>query len=163
MQWSNLVPLIGNALETENLNGEKGSLLLVGDAKQSIYRWRGGDPKQFLGLNDGSGNSFTVNPVVNNLTTNWRSFDTIIEFNNAFFTYTANFLEERAYQTLYLEQCHQKSNQRKGGYVNLLFAPKDVEDFELFYCEQVLTELAQQGCDEVDVICPGFSSDCLET
>lgn len=138
MQWSNLVPLIGNALETETLNGEKGSLLLVGDAKQSIYRWRGGDPKQFLGLNDGAENPFTVNPVVNNLTTNWRSFDTIIEFNNAFFTYAANFLEERAYQNLYLEQCHQKSNQRKGGYVNLLFAPKDAEDFDLFYCEQVL-------------------------
>ena len=73
LQWNNLIPLIGNALETENLNGEKGSLLLVGDAKQSIYRWRGGDPKQFLGLNDHSKNPFTVPPNVNNLDTNWRS------------------------------------------------------------------------------------------
>ena len=64
IQWQNLVPLIGNALETETLNGEKGTLLLVGDAKQSIYRWRGGDPNQFLGLNDKSLNPFTVEPNI---------------------------------------------------------------------------------------------------
>ena len=31
------------------------------------------------------------------------------------------------------------------------------------YCEQTLIELAQQGAQEVDVICPGFAADCLET
>jgi len=45
MQWSNLIPLIDNALSSGN-----SGLLLVGDAKQSIYRWRGGQPEQFIDL-----------------------------------------------------------------------------------------------------------------
>jgi ATP-dependent exoDNAse (exonuclease V) beta subunit len=143
MQWNNLIPLIGNALETENLNGEKGSLMLVGDAKQSIYRWRGGDPKQFLDLNDTAENPFTVSPLVNNLSTNWRSFDTVIEFNNDFFAHTANYLKEVDYQNLYLEQCQQETNQRKGGYVELVFMPEEVEDINRFYCEQVLETIGR--------------------
>jgi len=141
MQWQNLVPLIGNALETETLNGEKGTLLLVGDGKQSIYRWRGGDPKQFLNLNDKSFNPFTVEPQTNTLQTNWRSFDTIVEFNNAFFTHTANYLKEPSYQKLYLEQCQQQTNHRKGGYVEITFVPKDVEDVTTCYGEKVLNTI----------------------
>ncbi len=34
----------------ENELGESGKLLLVGDAKQSIYRWRGGKAEQFISL-----------------------------------------------------------------------------------------------------------------
>ena len=50
LQWSNLLPLIGSALESESLSGEQGSLVLVGDPKQAIYRWRGGDIMQFIQL-----------------------------------------------------------------------------------------------------------------
>ena len=45
LQWKNLIPLIDNSLSQE-----KTSLLLVGDAKQAIYRWRGGKASQFLKL-----------------------------------------------------------------------------------------------------------------
>ena len=45
MQWKNLVPLIDNAL-----SGEHASAFLVGDAKQAIYRWRGGKAEQFINL-----------------------------------------------------------------------------------------------------------------
>ena len=37
LQWENLFPLIDNALATDFFN------MAVGDGKQSIYRWRGGD------------------------------------------------------------------------------------------------------------------------
>ena len=121
MQWENLVPLIGNALETENLNGEKGSLVLVGDVKQSIYRWRGGNPKQFLGLSDKSQNPFTIAPKVHNLDTNWRSYDSIVEFNNDFFSHIAPYFKEKGYQNLYSEQCQQQTNHKKGGYIEIEF------------------------------------------
>ena len=138
MQWQNLVPLIGNALETVTLDGEKGTLFLVGDAKQSIYRWRGGDPKQFMGINDGSLNPFTINPISHTLKTNWRSFDTIIEFNNEFFYHTADYLSEPKYQNLYLEQCQQQTNHKKGGNVEIEIAPNTIENRALFYCEKTL-------------------------
>jgi len=44
LQWRALLPLITNAL------GSTGSALLVGDAKQAIYRWRNGEVRQFVHL-----------------------------------------------------------------------------------------------------------------
>ena len=44
LQWENLLPLIENSLAQENFN------MLVGDVKQSIYRWRGGKMQQMLYL-----------------------------------------------------------------------------------------------------------------
>lgn len=49
MQWQNLIPLIDNATSSE-FEGEKGTLMIVGDPKQSIYRWRGGKAEQFIEL-----------------------------------------------------------------------------------------------------------------
>ena len=50
LQWKNLIPLISNAIESLDDSQTPGSLLLVGDPKQAVYRWRGGDNKQFLNL-----------------------------------------------------------------------------------------------------------------
>jgi len=138
VQWHNLIPLIGNALETEDLNENKGTLLMVGDAKQSIYRWRGGDPKQFLDIGNKSYNPFTVNPQINTLGTNWRSFETIIAFNNDFFVHAANSLSEKKYQKLYLEQSQQEYRNRKEGYIEISFIPQAAENLNLRYCEGVL-------------------------
>lgn len=44
LQWFNLLPLIDESLATDGL------CLVVGDAKQSIYRWRGGEVQQFVEL-----------------------------------------------------------------------------------------------------------------
>ena len=141
MQWHNLIPLIGNALETEDIDGEKGSLMIVGDVKQSIYRWRGGDPEQFLRLNDFSKGPFSVSPEVHLLETNWRSFSRVVDFNNDFFFFASRHLNEAHYNTLYQEQTQQKTNQKKGGYIEINFAPKNVNHIELYYCEIVLNTI----------------------
>ena len=79
LQWENLIPLINNSLSTEN-----GSAMLVGDAKQARYRWRGGKAEQFIDLfNDV--NPFHIDKKIKNLPTNYRSFKEIVSFNNDFF------------------------------------------------------------------------------
>ena len=84
LQWSNLIPLIKEPLEGLDNQGAVGSLLVVGDPKQSIYRWRGGHVKQFLKLLDNE-TPFQQETNISSLQTNYRSFDTIVNFNNAFF------------------------------------------------------------------------------
>ena len=81
LQWTNLIPLIGNALESQNISGEVGSLLLVGDPKQAIYRWRGGNMKQYIDLINRSKNPFRINPVTFSLNQNFRSGNKITSFN----------------------------------------------------------------------------------
>lgn len=124
MQWQNLIPLIDNATSSEDLLGERGSLLIVGDPKQSIYRWRGGKAEQFIEL------SKDINPFNNPekelfpLKTNWRSYSKIIDFNNQFFGFIANEFSHNDYKDLYKNHSHQEENNKKGGYVNITFLPK---------------------------------------
>ncbi len=124
MQWHNLIPLIDNSLSSEDLSGERGSLMIVGDPKQSIYRWRGGKAEQFIAL------SKDVNPFVNpdkklfSLETNWRSYSEIVNFNNMFFGFLSNEFTNDDYQDLYKNHSFQQENSKKGGYVNISFVPK---------------------------------------
>lgn len=76
-QWSSFRPLLENSLASGNTN------LLVGDVKQSIYRWRGG--KLELLLNEVQRQIREDLIEVKNLDTNFRSLPGIIEFNNALF------------------------------------------------------------------------------
>ena len=62
-----MLPLIADAVHSENLNNQQGSLLLVGDAKQSIYRWRGGKAEQFIELYDKDKVPFHIEQQVANL------------------------------------------------------------------------------------------------
>jgi ATP-dependent exoDNAse (exonuclease V) beta subunit len=131
MQWQNLIPLIDNALSSEDLNGEQGSLMIVGDPKQSIYRWRGGKAEQFIELVKGK------NPFVNpdwkpfTLGTNYRSYSEIIDFNNKLFGFLSNEFAHTDYKDLYQNHSHQKFNTKTGGYVNISFVPKiDKETFD---------------------------------
>ena len=64
LQWQNLIPLISNSIHSESHDGSKGSLLIVGDPKQSIYRWRGSRINQFVNLILGETNPFHINPEI---------------------------------------------------------------------------------------------------
>ncbi|KAA9327479.1 hypothetical protein F0P96_15975 [Hymenobacter busanensis] len=103
LQWNNLLPLVENAVAGGNLS------LAVGDAKQAIYRWRGGDMEQILRLYRGEpqplidraqdeetrdilaarymGLAGALEPA--SLQTNFRSGPQIIQFNNDFFAHVS--------------------------------------------------------------------------
>jgi ATP-dependent exoDNAse (exonuclease V) beta subunit len=123
MQWQNLIPLIDNALVSEDLQGERGSLMLVGDPKQSIYRWRGGKAEQFIELSKGK-NPFNVGKRAEHLETNYRSYSEVIDFNNNFFQFLSKEFENEDYKDMYLHHSHQKTNSKKGGFVSVSFIPK---------------------------------------
>ena len=137
MQWENLIPLLDNALSAAD-----GSTMLVGDAKQAIYRWRGGDAKQFINLFNKSENPFQIEAEVLSLDTNYRSTKTIIDFNNTFF----NFLSERYfsnanYSNLY-KTAKQQVNINTEGYVNLKFLDlQKNDDTDEIYALHVLNTI----------------------
>ncbi|MFC2109019.1 UvrD-helicase domain-containing protein [Bacteroidota bacterium] len=140
LQWQNLIPLIGNALSQE-----KGSLLLVGDAKQAIYRWRGGKAEQFINLAS-NGKKSLMNPFylekkIENLETNFRSYSEVINFNNSFFTHISKFLNHPQYNALYVDGNSQLTNANEGGYVELNFIDKselDTDEKNEAYASRVL-------------------------
>ncbi|NVJ89842.1 MAG: UvrD-helicase domain-containing protein [Flavobacteriaceae bacterium] len=138
LQWQNLVPLIDNALAQEN-----SSLLLVGDGKQAIYRWRGGKAEQFINLSSGSNNPFQIKSNLKNLETNFRSYSEIIDFNNSFFTHTSKFFGNLQYKKLYELGNHQKINTKVGGFVGIYFLEKleDKEEKELRFASSVYAKI----------------------
>ncbi|TCI84986.1 DNA helicase UvrD [Tenacibaculum sp. M341] len=125
LQWQNLIPLIDNALSQEN-----SSLLLVGDAKQAIYRWRGGKAEQLIDLSTENHSVFQIEKEVKLLEKNYRSYSEVIQFNNSFFQYVSNFLQNKQYSDLFVEGNQQLENTKKGGVVSLSFLEKE-EDKEL--------------------------------
>ncbi|MFV8347943.1 UvrD-helicase domain-containing protein [Flavobacterium sp. ZB4P13] len=124
MQWQNLIPLIDNALSGQDDFGVKGTLMIVGDPKQSIYRWRGGKAEQFIELSKDQNPFNNPDKKLEHLDKNYRSYSQIIEFNNDFFKLLSNEFDHLDYKDLYENHSHQKTNDKTGGYVNISFIPK---------------------------------------
>jgi ATP-dependent exoDNAse (exonuclease V) beta subunit len=124
MQWQNLIPLIGNSLSGQDEEGTQGTLLIVGDPKQSIYRWRGGKAEQFIALSKAENPFPNIEKQVITLETNYRSYSEVIDFNNAFFGFLANQFKNEDYIDLYANHSHQETNAKKGGFVSISFIPK---------------------------------------
>jgi len=100
LQWSNLIPLLKHSLESEDLSGNSGSVFLVGDPKQAIYRWRGGDVRMFLDLlKNEKFNQTEINTQL--LPTNYRSLDNIVEFNNTFIEGALESISDLNYRSFY--------------------------------------------------------------
>ena len=129
VQWDNFYPLLKESDDTGN------SSLIVGEVKQSIYRWRGSDwrllasrlPSQFPGA--------SIEP----LDGNWRSCAQIVDFNNRFFEYAAATL---GFSDLYSDVRQTvKAKDPAPGMVQLEFA-QDRDQLDILY-ECIENALAQ--------------------
>lgn len=87
IQWQTLMPLAKNGLS------ENGNSMLVGDVKQSIYRWRNGDWELLAGRAVADLLPFENETI--DLATNWRSAPTVIDFNNSLFAMAPAVLQEQ--------------------------------------------------------------------
>lgn len=81
MQWDNFRPLVKDSVDSGQEN------LIVGDVKQSIYRWRNSDWKL---LSDQVVMDFRPSELkMDPLSENWRSGRAIVDFNNDFFSWAS--------------------------------------------------------------------------
>ncbi len=85
LQWSNFKPLIINSLADNCYN------MIVGDVKQSVYRWRGGDWHLLLKEVDETLGHFNVQHT--SLNNNFRSTREIVDFNNHLFSLLPQFYQ----------------------------------------------------------------------
>src|SRR5690606_17296697 len=86
MQWTNFKPLVDESLSSGNFN------LIVGDVKQSIYRFRNSDWRLLEEQVEKDFSSDYIRKHV--LDTNWRSDAAIVEFNNFFFNEAPYILQD---------------------------------------------------------------------
>jgi ATP-dependent exoDNAse (exonuclease V) beta subunit len=126
LQWMNFIPLVENALAGGYFN------LVVGDGKQAIYRWRGGEVEQFNALPAiaGSGRNHTLQQREQSLTRhynrvnlerNFRSRSEIVTFNNRFFRTVADAVLVNGKEKVFEGLEQQFDPAKSGGYISLEF------------------------------------------
>lgn len=141
-QWTNFKPLIMNSIS----QGER--CILVGDIKQSIYRWRGGDWELLRSqVENDAGSAFIARKY---LETNWRSLPHIVEFNNALFSKLPAAIQQQLsksdeeeltpmnqgnspefadlFATAYADVYQKVPDAKKGGYVEFRFLSEQVKE-----------------------------------
>lgn len=115
IQWENFLPLLR---ESESRSGKS---LVVGDVKQSIYRFRDSD-WELLGHKVSE--EFR-NASVEPLQGNWRSTREVVKFNNAFFEKAADAL---GLQDIYSDVAQTiEKKEEQGGFVRISFCDEQLE------------------------------------
>ena len=158
LQWQNILPLVDNALAAGHYN------LIVGDGKQSIYRWRNANVEQFANLpliKNSEENELLKErelALVRNykpkyLNKNFRSTKTVVEFNNAVFGLLSDKYLHTQHQTIYEHQTQDVNNDIEG-YVTIF--EKEVETTEkneltLQYIDKHIAEALADGFNYSDI------------
>ncbi len=155
MQWSNFLPLLKESMAHDQAN------LIVGDVKQSIYRFRNSDWEL---LDQQVGRDFPAGQLKEEtLKLNWRSHREVVTFNNALFTVTPAILQQlynevletsslpKTEQMAYagkIISAYQKSNQEvappfrlQDGHVRVEFLSRASDDGESDWKEEALSRL----------------------
>ncbi|PLW99608.1 MAG: hypothetical protein C0593_02725 [Marinilabiliales bacterium] len=156
LQWHNLLPLVDNALASSRKS------LIVGDAKQAIYRWRGGNAAQFIELPDlpaefdspfDNERSNTLRTQYNemHLENNFRSKREVIAFNNWFFEEAKKYIPESQKQ-IYDHHNQNFDESNTGGVIDIRFTEhgKNNEEFYL-QMESLIQEIRSSGFEHRDI------------
>jgi len=129
-QWSNMLPLVENSLSDGN------SVFLVGDVKQSIYRWRGSEseqlanfpnkPKSQRSATNNSGYEALKNYFngLEILDTNYRSVENIVSFNNQLFEILSKNIDPN-FKSFFEGFIQKPSKKGKNGYVEFNILPSE--------------------------------------
>ncbi len=156
LQWENFLPLIDEVLS------RGGTTLLVGDVKQSIYRWRGGDWDILQGIKEHELSGFFRGGMgkVEPLSKNFRSARDVVAFNLDFFPKAAEVLDENIRpifnENYSPERLCEFCKNMSGGYVDLKLYPckkqSDIEDAVLRDMFSEVVRLKSLGVDESDMM-----------
>jgi ATP-dependent exoDNAse (exonuclease V) beta subunit len=122
LQWMNILPLLDNSLAGGWFN------LVVGDGKQSIYRWRNANVKQFAmlpalpfaGIHHAAETAATLDRNFEEklLDVNFRSASNVVAFNNSFFGQLSSRVLSGDKKDIYKHH-QQKGPQGDAGYVTV--------------------------------------------
>ncbi len=112
LQWHNLEKMVEEALSTG------GTLFYVGDRKQAIYGFRGGDARLFDDVKQ-EFNPFNV--CVERLIRNWRSQKAVVEFNNTIFSM------DNLRRFIRQKELYEKDKRKKNP---VIFSEKDMRKIE---------------------------------
>lgn len=146
LQWQNILPLVDNSLSNGWFN------LIVGDGKQSIYRWRNANVKQFAllpGIDNPTQNVLTEErsqSLLRNysgqvLDTNYRSLKNIILFNNNLFEYLSEGLLVDTYKSIYDKQEQKIKNQFDGGYITVNTGKTTKDSLDEKTCQLIVEQI----------------------
>ena len=169
LQFENIHPLIEHTLTKDE---SKNTALIVGDPKQSIYRWRGGKAEQFMSLTEGSHLSNRFEQLPNGhqlykretiqLGNNFRTHGAIVSFNNDFFPHLSSSLTSAQHRDAYAShsvvQQPKVSDDLGEVRVNLYRQSEGIapsaEEFGKLVCRKTLeriNELRAQGSSYSDI------------
>ena len=156
MQWQNFLPLRDNSITSDNT-----SFTIVGDPKQSIYRFRGGESELMLNII----NQTEITPkfaTAEHLKFNWRSAKNIVDFNNRLYDFMSKDLSEN-HQKIFGENAIQGSKASFDGRVKVHLLENAVKS--VFYEEtaQKMRQDIQECLDngftfsDITILCRGNS------
>lgn len=139
MQWENMKPLLSESLSKDNYN------LIIGDEKQSIYRFRNADPSllQTQVYKDFYGRIASI-PI--DRSTNYRSDANVIKFNNTFFhtlTQQSDVLESSLIKDTYKNVVQNVSEKAGEGFVKILFIDDEIGDTDNDVVDEELSDDAE--------------------
>lgn len=154
LQWQNFIPLRDHSVASEGT-----SFTVVGDPKQSIYRFRGGDSQLMLDIINHQEKSPKDSAVVN-LEYNWRSARHIVDFNNDLYRHISGSMRD-SHKSIFGDNARQKHRQKFNGRVrvNLIENATAAEFFEdtAEKMSQDIQQLIHSGFrfSDITILCRG--------